>query len=227
MTTAQATAGVTSCALNGNHDMYAGGWGYFDHLLADRRFGRQRAGGDATSFFRLKWASWSIVGFDTSWDPDVLTKGHTGVLRHPQAERLARSAAEPDGGKILLLSHHQSVTEDDPRGIGADLQAKVKPLVDGGHISAWMRGQEHHCIGFLTDSIKFLRCVGHGGVSVLNRPPRTTLPGAAVSEVTGDYEAHAQRWGRFGFAVLDFARDQIDVRYCDDAGGETHRETIT
>ena len=33
---------MTSWALNGNHDMYSGGWGYFDHLLADERFSRQR-----------------------------------------------------------------------------------------------------------------------------------------------------------------------------------------
>jgi len=48
-----------------------------------------------------------------------------------------------------------------------------------------------------------------------------------VWEVTGSYEAEGERWGRFGFAVLDFAGDRIDVTYRDDAGAETHRETIS
>jgi hypothetical protein len=38
VTPEQARAGVTSWALNGNHDMYSGGFGYFETLLGDPRF---------------------------------------------------------------------------------------------------------------------------------------------------------------------------------------------
>ena len=38
VTAGQAQAGVTSWSLNGNHDMYSGGFGYFQTLLADPRF---------------------------------------------------------------------------------------------------------------------------------------------------------------------------------------------
>ena len=43
VTAAQARAGVTSWSLNGNHDMYGGGFGYFETLLADPRFVTQRS----------------------------------------------------------------------------------------------------------------------------------------------------------------------------------------
>ena len=225
VTAEQADGGVTSWSLNGNHDMYSGGWGYFDHLLADRRFSNQRADGRSTSFFRLKSPSWSIVGLDTSWDPNVLTQGHTGVLRDPQAEVVSRWAGE-DARKLMLLSHHQFVTAYDPRGIGADLQAKLAALYDSGRITAWMWGHEHRCMGFATPQVEFLRCIGHGGVPVRSRRNGGPLEPPAVWEVTGHYEDEGRQWGRFGFAVLDFAGDHIDVRYRDDQGNETRREAI-
>jgi len=226
VTAEQAVGGVTSWSLNGNHDMYSGGWGYFDHLLADKRFSNQRADGRSTSFFRLKSPSWSIVGLDTSWDPNVLTSGHTGVLHDPQAEVVSRWAGEDDARKLVLLSHHQFVTAYDPRGIGADLEAKLEPLYDSGRITAWMWGHEHRCMGFATPQVEFLRCIGNGGVPVRSRPNGAPLQPPAVWELTGHYEAEGRQWGRFGFAVLDLAGDHIDVRYRDDQGGETRRETI-
>ena len=86
VTAAQSGNGVTSWSLVGNHDMYSGGWGFFDHLLADPRFARQRSpDGQPTSFFRLKSPSWTIAGLDTSWNSDVISRGNTGVLEDPQA----------------------------------------------------------------------------------------------------------------------------------------------
>ena len=76
VTADQARAGVTSWSLNGNHDMYSGGFGYFQTLLGDPRFAAQRsADGAATSFFRLTSPSWDFAALDTSWDEDVLSKG--------------------------------------------------------------------------------------------------------------------------------------------------------
>jgi calcineurin-like phosphoesterase family protein len=220
-----ARRGVTSWALNGNHDMYSGGWGYFEHLLADERFAGQHGDGAPTSFFRLKSPSWSIVGLDTSWDPNVLTQGHTGVLQDPQAAVVSRWADE-DARRLVLLSHHQFVTVYDPRGIGATLRAKLQPLYDSGRITAWLWGHEHRCMGFETPEVTSLRCIGHGGVPVLSRPDDGPLPAPAVWQVTGHYEDDGRQWGRFGFAVLDLAADHIAVRYLDDEGTETRTETI-
>ena len=87
VTPEQARAGVTSWSLNGNHDMYSGGFGYFETLLGDPRFaGQHSADGAPTSFFRLAAPSWDFVGLDTSWDHE----------RHVQ--RRVRSARRPASG---------------------------------------------------------------------------------------------------------------------------------
>src|SRR5262249_24840634 len=52
-----------SWSLNGNHDMYSGGHGYFDHLLADPRFRRQ----GQSSYFSLENDFWQILGLDTGY----------------------------------------------------------------------------------------------------------------------------------------------------------------
>src|SRR5258708_4763741 len=50
----QAKAGVTSWSLNGNHDMYSGGFAYFQTLLADPPFAAPHsADGEATSLLRV------------------------------------------------------------------------------------------------------------------------------------------------------------------------------
>ncbi|MGI8449249.1 MAG: hypothetical protein ACR2MP_19130 [Streptosporangiaceae bacterium] len=80
----QVRAGVTSWALNGNHDMHSGGFGYFETLLGDPRFTAQHSPeGAPTSSFRLTSPSWDFAALDTSWDPDVLSKGASGVLEDP------------------------------------------------------------------------------------------------------------------------------------------------
>ena len=79
VTAAQAASGVTSWSLNGNHDMYSGGYGYFGTLLADPRFAAQHSpDGQPTSFFRLTSPSWDFVALDTSWDQNVLSTGAVG-----------------------------------------------------------------------------------------------------------------------------------------------------
>ena len=110
VTSTQAAEGVTSWSLNGNHDMYGGGYGYFKTLLGDERFAKQSsADGKPTSYFRLRSPLWDIVGLDTAWDPDVLSLGMVGVLEDPQAAYVERVAGESDR-KLMLLSHHQLVS---------------------------------------------------------------------------------------------------------------------
>ena len=93
VTQAQAAAGVTSWSLNGNHDMYSGGFGYFGTLLGDDRFRAQRSpDGKPTSFFRLRSPSWDFLGLDTAWDTDVTSQGQVAVLQDPQATYAAQVA---------------------------------------------------------------------------------------------------------------------------------------
>jgi hypothetical protein len=218
VTLEQAQAGVSSWSLSGNHDMYGGGFGYFDHLLADDRFACQRSpDAETTSFFRIRSPSWDLVGLDTSWDTDVLSTGQVGVLADPQAKLVADVASE-SSRKLMLLSHHQPVSVYDTGDLGPTLTAKLGPTLGSGRVAAWLWGHEHRCMGFKPDlGVPFLRCIGHGGVPVL-MDHSGPVPSPGIWEQREFLTADGQNWARFGFAVLDFHGDQVAVRYRNDTG---------
>lgn len=224
----QAAAGVTSWSLNGNHDMYGGGFGYFETLLGDPRFAAQRsADGRATSFFRITSPSWDIVGLDTSWDQDPLGQGQVALLQDPQAEFVASVSRESDR-KLMLMSHHQLVSVYDREDLGPALPEKLGPVLRSARVTAWLWGHEHRCMVFAADEgVGFPRCIGHGGVPVLmEHGPDDPIPPPGVWEQREFLEDRGDRWARFGFAIFDFDGDRIAVRYRDDQGTETRRESI-
>ena len=59
---------IGSWALNSNHDMYSGGHGYYEVLLQDKRFHRQRG----SSVFSVHNSKWQILGLDTAYVEDDL-----------------------------------------------------------------------------------------------------------------------------------------------------------
>jgi hypothetical protein len=232
VTADQADRGIGSWSLNGNHDMYAGGWGYFETLLGDPRFRNQRsADGKPTSFFRIRHPQWDLVGIDTSWDTDVLSEGKSGVLADPQAAVVKGWAEESarEGRKLMLLSHHQLVSAYDGGDIGTVLPAKLAPLLDSGQIAAWLWGHEHRCMGFeAVHGIPFVRCIGHGGIPVSLEPQTASaaIPPPGIWQESASFEEGGVSWHRFGFAVLDFDGDQVEVRYRDDDGTQPRSERI-
>jgi hypothetical protein len=224
----QAAAGVTSWSLNGNHDMYSGGFGYFETLLADERFAKQRSSdGKATSFFRLRSPSWDFVALDTSWDTDVLSPGFVGVLQKPQAEFAQRVAGE-SARKLMLLSHHQLLSVYDKEDLGPTLERKLAPVLAGNRVTAWLWGHEHRCMGFeQAKKVKFPRCIGHGGVPVLmEHKPSDPIPSPGEWEERDSSEYRGEHWGRMGFAVLDLDGPRIKMRYRNELGLTPRKETI-
>jgi hypothetical protein len=224
-TAEDAAQGVSSWALNGNHDMYGGGWGFFDTLLADPRFARQRSpDGKPTSFFRIKTPGWDLIGLDTSWDTDVLSQGQSGVLADPQASVVEGWAAEArrEGRKVMLLSHHQLVSCYDLHDIGTILPEKLAPLLEGKQIAAWLWGHEHRCMGFNeVHGIPFVSCIGHGGIPVLAGPTAAAVPDPGKWEASGSFEENDSNWHKFGYAVLEFDGAKLEIRYMDDEGQPT------
>ena len=229
VTQAQAGAGVTSWSLNGNHDMYSGGLGYFGTLLRDPRFKGQRSpDGKPTSFFRLRSPSWDFIGIDTSWDSDVTSAGKVAVLQDPQGSYAAAVAAQSPR-KLVLFSHHQLLSVYDQADIGATLPAKLAPVLNGNRVTAWWWGHEHRAITYeAAAGIRYPRCLGNGGVPVLPdpAPPAGSKP-AITWHSTRSVREDGQERTRFGFAVLDLHPDRIEVAYVDDDGHIPYTEAIT
>ncbi len=229
VTPAQAGAGVTSWSLNGNHDMYSGGFGYFGTLLADPRFRAQRSpDGKPTSFFRLRSPSWDFVGLDTAWDTDVTSAGQIAVLQDPQAEYVADVAAG-SSRRLVLFSHHQLVSFYDQADLGTTLPGKLAPVLQKDRVTAWWWGHEHRAVTYgAAAGVRYPRCLGHGGVPIPpdHRPPAGSSPDVTWRS-TRTVREHGRKWTRFGFAVLDLHSDRIEVAYVDDDGYTPHTETIT
>jgi hypothetical protein len=206
-------ASVGSWALNGNHDMYSGGHGYYEVLLADPRFGRQ----ERSSYFSLFNDYWKILGLDSAWDDQRL---------HGDQPKWVSREVGAHKGKIMLLSHHQlfSAYESGADELGVAVEG---PLLEG-RIDAWFWGHEHRCMTFRPwDQVKHARLIGHGGVPVyMCHDANDPYPAPGLYEYREFIQRGLERWAMFGFAVLDFDGPKLHVRYIDEEGTEHLAEDI-
>jgi len=213
-----AQAGIIgSWCLNGNHDMYSGGRGYFRTVLGDARFARQQK----SNRFVLRHPKWEILGLDTAYDDDSLAFGQAAWVYQQLGAARGRKK------KGMLLSHHQlfSAYESDSQYLGTQLRASL----EAGLIRAWFWGHEHRCAIYKPHmGIEFARCIGHGGVPVYQwRGDADPVKEPAGYEFRSCFTTTGglERWAVFGFTVLDFKSDGTIHCYYVDASGKTHYGT--
>lgn len=215
---------ISSRTLNANHDMYSGGWGYFDYVLnGDRRFQSQKdRDGKPSSFFSLENDHWLILGLDTGYHENLIFDAHDlyGGQAAWVTEKL-RAAPAKDG---ILLSHHQpfSVFE---KG-GEKLLEKLNIPLQEARVTAWFWGHEHRCVLYQPrQNIEYPRCIGHGGVPFY--VSKKKLPFGVTYEYQEGFRDYVERWNYFGFAVLDFEETKIHVSYINERGMVHHQETLS
>jgi len=206
-----AEEGIPSWSINGNHDMYSGGHGYFGYLLRDPRF----AGHNGSSYFCLHNTDWQLLGLDSAYED--------ADLAGEQGEWVAKKQAASER-KTMLFTHHEPfssfVNIDPPMLKRLEPAFKVRP------IDAWLWGHEHLACVYKPQTqpyLKFGSCIGHGGVPVLLDANEQSHP-----EVTWRAREHKQisddLWQLFGFAVLDFDGPKIEISYYDQLGGKPVNE---
>ena len=211
---------IGSWSLNGNHDMFSGGYGYFDFLLKEPRFARQAG----ASYFCLENDYWQIFGLDSAYDMHGL-RGEEGDLFGPQAAWLALTRGPKPTRKTLLLTHHQlfsAYEKGSPR-----LEARLEPILKDAPATAWFWGHEHLCATYSTHShplVRHARLLGHGGVPVA--PHNGALPPNVGYEFRDFMQSLINRFTRFGFAVLDFNDGSISVKYISELGGKPHHTEV-
>jgi|GEM_PF-4606342 len=201
-----------SWSLNGNHDMYSGGHGYFGFLLREPRF----AGQNGSSHFCLANSDWQLLGLDTAFAEPDLAGGQADWVK----EKL-----EGSDRRTMLLSHHQPFSPFAKKPEPAFVK-RLQPAFDVRKIDAWLWGHEHLCCVYEKEYKPFLRfgsCIGHGGVPVLH--DKGPLPEGVAWRADG-FETECEDWQLFGFAVLDFAGSRIDVGYYDQHGTEVETARI-
>lgn len=211
------SAGEVSRALNGNHEMYSGGFAYFEDILP--RFGQ------ASSYFALQNKHWMLIGLDTACTDHAIDDLQTQWLKS-----LVQKAGQR---KVILFSHHQPFSRLDKQG--PDLQAALAELFQKQAITAWYWGHEHECVIYDKHPTFGLlgRCIGHGGIpsprktEVLNARADRSLSGIAWKRLSATADAPSslvldgrnplvkgeeEKFGPHGYLTLDFNGPELIER---------------
>ncbi len=237
---------IGSWSLNGNHDMYSGGEGYFDTLLRTDNMLRWHGddSGEPSSFFLIEDKDWQIFGLDTSWNLPSLGHaifgkpslkdygGQNGVLTKEQVKWMSQ-ARNPAKG-CILLTHHQPGSSRTSESQHADeAVASLKAAGVYSQIDAWIWGHEHRCVVFkpkaqrtnqrLKDAPGFCACLGHGGVPVTKKNLEVEKRIADVLWEENRLDADApiyegQRVVPFGFGRIDTKPGAFEFQVFDHAG---------
>ncbi len=151
-------AGTINRSLNGNHEMYSGGQGYFQAL---RDFFQQPA-----SCFAMQNSKWLLVCLDTAYKDFDLDAKQVAWLKS-----IVQAAGTR---KLILFSHHQPFSQLDDQG--PKLQVALADLLNKQRIHAWYWGHEHRLVIYDPHPLWGFkgRCIGHGGFPSF----RDDLPGA-------------------------------------------------
>jgi hypothetical protein len=201
------TAG-RSFALNSNHEMYSGGYAYFDTTLP--KFGQK------ASYFCLENSDWRFIGLDT------------GYIEHDlnveQMEWLSALVNESDK-KNILMSHHQAFSAYESSGAGEErLQNWVKDITN--KITGWFWGHEHLCVVYKSYKGIKGRCIGHGcfpyDIPAVNPP----YAGPQVDWVLRAGDPKFAGRGTLGFAWLELNGKNLKVSYINEGGTTQHQETF-
>jgi len=219
--------------LNGNHEMYARGYGYFDTLLPtvgvrDPETGKNT--GQLASYFSLESAYWRFIALDTGYN----TFNPLGVDKEdnpqPQAvidwlNNTVRIGDPDDKRGIVLLSHHQYFTafsDQDPPNL--DTPKQLAALIPPGRKVLWLWGHEHRFSLYGLHGVDgvglnvYGRCVGVGGFPVQLSP----VPEKARDfnlELYDDrtYDVAHGIWnapmGFNGFSVLNVSGNALSISY--------------
>jgi hypothetical protein len=225
-----------SFALNGNHEMYANGGGYFDVLLPELglRDPNGKMLGQQTSFFCLQNQYWRIIAIDTGYNStgvpilshiplinDIPGVGGNCKLRNELIEwitNVVKPAQDQRG--LILMSHHQNYS-----AFQDQYEKPAQQLWDAGiqRSVLWFWGHEHRLAGYDlygTCGLKsFGRCIGHGGMPV-DRGGPTHGP----TPVFYDDRLAKNSYGVNGFANLTFTGPTLLTEYEDLDGTKVLRE---
>jgi len=176
---------VASFSMNGNHEMYANGNGYFDVLLP--------ALGQKTSYFCLRNDYWDVLALDTGYNSvgipllEKISWFSPDCKLRPEILSWLRETVKPgqNGRGVMLLTHHQyfSAFEDEfPKPAQQIAEFLQRPVL-------WLWGHEHRFAIYGKARIDkgieaYGRCLGHGGMPVdIGIPPvRSTRPLVAHDE---------------------------------------------
>jgi hypothetical protein len=212
---------IGTFAINSNHEMYAGGEGYFQVTLQKDSFSRHQE----ASYFCLSMPGWQIIGLDSAYEAsDFLYQ--KGRLSDAQLAWLAAQLAEGArrGQRSIVLTHHNPIDVHGKRDQG--LLDQMLRAAEPHPFEFWYWAHEHvaaRYAPFGPPGRQFLgRCVGHGGVPYA--PERGGDAGNGIqvewteTELAGDPEEPRRAKNGFVLLALDSKTRKLAETFVDEFG---------
>lgn len=203
-------------ALNGNHEMYSGGKGYFDAI---------RGLGQVASYFSLENKFWRIIAIDSGYYSKLFPFFELlpwWIRVHRATRDWLRNVVLSTGDRrpIILLSHHQwfSAFEAEYKRLGSGLGRDSRYLL-------WFWGHEHRFAAYGAHARTKngprvrARCIGHGGMPIegIGQAPKRNR-NLVLYDKRKAREVDGTAIGHCGFAVLTFEGPALVVSYEDEDG---------
>ncbi len=212
---------IGTFAINSNHEMYAGGEGYFQVTLRQDSFARHQK----ASYFCVSTPGWQILGLDSAYEAsDFLYQ--KGRLSDLQLQWLSAQLAEGArrGQRSILLTHHNPIDVEGKRDEG--LLDQVLGAAQAAPFDFWYWAHEHVAARygpFGPPGRQFLgRCVGHGGVPYAPESPGDAGNGIRVewteTELAADPEEPRRAKNGFLHLVLDSPTKKVEETFIDEFG---------
>ena len=223
-----------SFSLNGNHEMYARGFGYFDLILPKLGM-RGSPRGQGASYFCLENDDWRIIAVDTGYNsiglPILEQFIKPGCALPPALIEWLRAVVKPrpdDPRGVVILSHHQYYSRFDhcyPEPARQLAEFFPRPVL-------WLWGHEHRLAIYREAAMEggvraFGRCIGHGGMPV-------DLPPAPLHDFETEFvDARVYpndenlKIGFNGFAEMTLRGNRLALDYVDLNGTKVFGEVWT
>jgi len=218
--------------LNSNHEMYCGGVGYFDVVLADPKFAAQQR----LSYFALNNENWLIIGLDTAffgyrqsllYEQGTLSdsRERNGTV---QVEWLSEVLREHAGKRVILLTHHDGFDVDPITGAVATkpLYQMVMQQLKDVRDFFWYWGHVHTAIVYeqimLNRTSTFsARCVGHGAIPYVGFPKELSRLGQGDVKVRwAETRPDPPQRAFNGFLLLTLKGADLTEEFYDELGNQ-------
>jgi len=216
---------IGSFSLNGNHEMYSLGYGYFDTLLP--KFGIHNEGQTA-SYFSLENAYWRIIALDTGYNTyNWLFQSNQNKQPQQVMDWLVNEVkiSDPtDKRGIIFISHHQYYSAFNEKGY-PDTPTQIASVIPPYKKVLWLWGHEHRLSFYnltsgygLSNLTAYGRCVGFGGFPVT----RSDIPSNAAQYDLFAYDNRVYTTdegilpipiGFNGFTRLNFSSNTLNIEY--------------
>lgn len=212
-----------SFSLNGNHEMYSGGDGYFNIVLP--QFGQK------ASYFVLRSPKWDFYGLDTAYVNGCFHSPADARL-DAQWKWLKNQMDVATDRKHVFLTHHQpcsaNLTEHEA---GKDLRDQVAELQAGNvrPIEGWFFGHQHKCYIYEDTRLSYrARLIGHGAfphdIQKEKVPDNDQSGKPLMAFAPLSYRGYEGGLAYSGYVSIDVTNDLLSVRYIDEDGGLFHQE---